>query len=501
MGKLLEVINISKTFGLNKVLDDVNITVDAGEVHALVGENGAGKSTLMNIISGVIPRDSGKVIFEGKEVYFNSPRDAIKAGIAFLHQELALCPHLSVAENMSMWNMPRDIFGFIQANKLELKTKEALSLFRAEFDVRERISHLSVAQQQVVEIAKAISMDARLLVLDEPTSSLTTRESEYLFEIIGQLRKQGIGIVYISHRMSEIFDLCDRVTVLRDGKKIMSENIKDVSPTEVVTSMVGRQISTFYPPKATTTDGEEILRVEGFTSSLFRNISFNLKKGEILGFSGLVGAGRSEVMRALCGLDRYDAGKVWYLDQMIKNKSYKDAIKKGICYLTEDRKKNGLFLKMSILLNISSVIVDSISRYSLIQKNREKQLVKEQIKTMGIKTSSEELKVKRLSGGNQQKVMISKWLVAKPSILIMDEPTRGIDVGAKSEIHYMLRKLAESGIGVIIISSEMPEIIGLCDRVVVMHEGSVTGVVSGNDINETNLIMLASNQKIENEVA
>lgn len=502
MGKLLEVIDISKTFVTNKVLDNVSISVNVGEVHALVGENGAGKSTLVNIVSGVMPRDSGKVIFDGKEVNFNTPREAIKAGIAFLHQELALCPHLSVAENIFMWNMPKNAFGFVQSRELYQRAKEALNLFHFEFKSWDRINRLSVAQQQVVEIAKAISMNAKLLVLDEPTSSLTTRESEYLFEIIDRLRKQGIGIIYISHRMSEIFNLCDRVTVLRDGKMIFTKDIKDVTPTDVVTSMVGRQINAFYPPKAIKIDEtEELLRAEGFSSSRFKNVSFNLKKGEILGFSGLVGAGRSEVMRALCGLERYESGELWYLGKPIKNRTYKEAIKRGICYLTEDRKKNGLFLKMSILLNISSVVIDSLSRYSFIQRNKEKNLVKEQIKNMSIKANGDEIKVRRLSGGNQQKVMISKWLVAKPTILIMDEPTRGIDVGAKSEIHYMLRSLAESGIGIIIISSEMPEIIGLCDRVVVMHEGSVTGTVSGDDINETRLIMLASNQKIQDEVA
>ena len=501
MGRLLEVTGISKTFGTNKVLDDVSISVNMGEVHALVGENGAGKSTLMNIVSGVIPRDSGKVIFEDRDVYFNSPREAINSGIAFLHQELALCPHLSVAENIYMWNMPKNSVGMVQSKELYNKTKEALNLFHVEFNSWDRVKYLSVAQQQVVEIAKAISMNAHLLVLDEPTSSLTTRESEYLFGIIDRLRKQGIGIVYISHRMSEIFNLCDSVTILRDGKIIMTKNVKDVSPTEVITSMVGRQISAFYPPKAQKIEDEELLRVENFSSPKFMNVSFSLKKGEILGFSGLVGAGRSEVMRAICGLERYESGDLWYHGKKIKNKSYQDAIRRGICYLTEDRKKNGLFLKMSIMKNISSAIIDSIARYSLIQTYKEKKLAKEQIEKIGIKTSSEELKVRMLSGGNQQKVMISKWLVAKPLILILDEPTRGIDVGAKSEIHFMLRNLVEMGIGIIVISSEMPEIIGICDRVVVMHEGSVTGTVSGDDINETSLILLASNQKLKKEVA
>lgn len=501
MGKLLDVIGISKTFAANKVLDEVCFSVEPGEVHALVGENGAGKSTLMNIISGVIPRDSGTVIFESKEVDFVTPRDAMKAGIGFLHQELALCPHLSVAENMFMWNMPQNAFGAIQTKELYRKTEEALGQFHIDFKVWERVSRLSVAQQQVVEIAKAMSMEAHLLVLDEPTSSLTARESEYMFELVDRLRKQGIGIVYISHRMSEIFNLCDRVTVLRDGKTIMTKKIKEVTPTEVVTSMVGRQISAFYPPKSSKIYDDELVRVEKLTASRFKNISFSLKKGEILGFSGLVGAGRSEVMRALCGLDSYESGDLWYRNKKVVNKSYKESIKRGICYLTEDRKKNGLFLKLSVTMNISSVIIDLLTSWSIIQRDKEKTLAKEQIKTMGIKATNDDLKVRRLSGGNQQKVMISKWLAAKPSVLIMDEPTRGIDVGAKSEIHFMLRRLCESGIGVIIISSEMPEVIGLCDRIIVMHEGGITGVVSGDDINEKNLIMLASNQSVQGKVA
>jgi ribose transport system ATP-binding protein len=494
MENILEVTGITKSFASNKVLDGVDFSLNCGEVHALAGENGAGKSTLMNVVSGVLVRDSGKVVFDGREVNFTSPREAMKSGIGFLHQELALCQHLSVAENIYMWGVPKTKFGLVKAKNLYADAENLLSQFHVEFPVTEQISRLSVAQQQVVEIAKAMSMNAKLLIFDEPTSSLTERETEYMFEIIGKLKNQGIGIVYISHRMSEIFSLCNRVTVLRDGKTICTLDIRQTSPGEVVTSMVGRTISTFYPPKAKTKGEKELLRVDGLSSKRFKDISFALYQGEILGFSGLVGAGRSEVVRAICGLEAYDSGEVWINKKKIIIKNYKDAIARGICYLTEDRKKNGLFLKMDIVKNVSAAVIDSLARHSFVENNKERNLAKEQIKNMKIKTQDEETRVGRLSGGNQQKVMIGKWLAAGPSILIMDEPTRGIDVGAKSEIHHMLRNLCENGIGVIIISSEMPEIIGMCDRVIVMHEGFITGIVAGEDINETSLIMLASNQ-------
>jgi ribose transport system ATP-binding protein len=456
----------------------------------------------MNIVGGIVNRDEGKILLEGKDVHFTSARDAVKAGIGFLHQELALCQHLTVAENIFMWNMPRSGAGIVKSRELYKKADELLNQFHVEFRSNETVSRLSVAHQQVVELAKALSMNARLLVLDEPTSSLTEREAELMFEIIKGLRTQGIGIVYISHRMTEIISLCDRVTVLRDGKSIWTKNVKDVTPGEVVTSMVGRTISAFYPPKAAASEGgEEMLRVEGLTGPRFRNISFSLKKGEILGFSGLVGAGRSEVARALVGLDRYESGTIWLKGQRLTaQRGYRDAIANGICYLTEDRKKNGLFLKMSVMKNISCAVLDTLSAYLLVNDAKERSLAKDQIVSMGVRTKDEETTVRNLSGGNQQKVMISKWLAVNPSILIMDEPTRGIDVGAKSEIHHMLRKLCEQGVGIIIISSEMPEIVGMCDRVVVMHEGEITGIVTGDDINETRLIMLASNQ-VEDGVA
>jgi ribose transport system ATP-binding protein len=497
MENILEVTGITKSFAANKVLDGVDFSLSRGEIHALAGENGAGKSTLMNVVSGILLRDSGKVVFDGKEVNFTSPREAMNAGIGFLHQELALCQHLSVAENIYMWGVPKTKLGLVKTKNLNKDAENLLSQFHVEFPVTERISRLSVAQQQVVEIAKALSMNAKLLIFDEPTSSLTERETEYMFEIMGKLQNQGIGIVYISHRMSEIFRLCNRVTVLRDGKTICTLDTKQTTPSEVVNSMVGRVISAFYPPKAVEKSDKELLRVEGLSAKRFKNISFALHQGEILGFSGLVGAGRSEVVRALCGLEPYDSGNVLLNGKKIVNKNYKDAIARGICYLTEDRKKNGLFLKMNIVKNVSAVVIDSLARYSFVENDKERTLAKDQIVNMKIKTQDEETKVRRLSGGNQQKVMIGKWLAAQPSILIMDEPTRGIDVGAKSEIHYMLRELCQKGIGIIIISSEMPEIIGMCDRVVVMHEGSITGIVTGDDINETSLIMLASNQANE----
>ncbi len=496
MENILEIKNISKKFGDSKVLDKVCLKIHKGEIHALCGENGAGKSTLMNIVSGVIKRDEGEVILDGEAVKFNSTRESVFKGIAFVHQELALCQHLTVAENMWMWSIPNKM-GIINHKELYRKTEKILENFQADFKAADKVEDLSVAQQQVAEIAKALSLDAKLIILDEPTSSITDSEAENLFRVVRSLKQKGIGIVYISHRMNEVFSLCDRVTILRDGQVVLTAKTAEISQEKVISSMVGREISEFYPPKASDKeDGEELLRAEHFTGDGFNDISFQVKKGKILGFSGLVGAGRSEVMKALCGISGYKSGDLYFKGKKIHNKSYRDAIAHKICYLTEDRKKNGIFLSMSVKKNVSAAVLNKLTKRGVINDNLENKNADEQIERMKVKTSSRYQLIGSLSGGNQQKAMIGKWMAVNPEIIIMDEPTRGIDVGAKSEIHFMLRELCNQGIGVILISSEMPEIIGLSDEVVVMHEGKCMGMVTGEDITEDNLILLASGHKL-----
>ena len=496
MENILEIRNVSKSFGANKVLADINLDIRAGEIHALCGENGAGKSTLMNVTAGILKRDSGDIIFNGKSVNFNTAREAVSAGIAFVHQELALCQHLTVAENMWMWNIPRKA-GIIDHKELYRRTDEILSNFDADFDARAKVSTLSVAQQQIAEIAKAISLDAKMIILDEPTSSITDEEAENLFRVCDDLRKQGVGIVYISHRMNEVFKICDRVTVLRDGVMVMTENIKDVDENKVIVSMVGREISDFYPPKSNVKEGEELLRAEHLTGIGFEDISFRLQKGRILGFSGLVGAGRSELMQAMVGLRTLKSGDIYLKGEKVSFKNYGEAIKKKVCYLTEDRKKNGLFLNMAISRNMVASIINEISKNGFVSQKMEDEISAKHVEELRVKTTGTKQKVGSLSGGNQQKALIAKWMSVGPDILIMDEPTRGIDVGAKSEIHHMLRRLADEGIGIIVISSEMPEIIGVADEVVVMHEGKFTGFVKDEMVNENNLVLLASNKKID----
>ncbi len=491
----LTVENLMKSFGPVLVLDHARIKVGYGEVHALVGENGAGKSTMMNIVAGVYRRDGGIICLDGEEVHFSSPREACLRGVGFVHQEMALCPDMSVAENVFMWNIPRRRGGFEDFTKLYTETDRILQSFGTDFDAKTCTGSLTVAQQQVVEIARALSMNAKLIIFDEPTSSLTENEVQNLFQMIKKLKERNVGIVYISHRMPEIFDICDRVTVLRDGKYVDSMAIRDVTPDEVVLKMVGRGLGDYYPPKSTCLMQEELLRVENLTGEKFRGISFSLRKGEILGFSGLVGAGRTEVMQAICGFSPYTEGSITFHGVKLPHKSNsRDVMRHGLFYLTEDRKKNGLFLGMSTRRNIAVTVMKQYSKCGFLSNRKEKQISRGMIRDMDVRVASDENAAGSMSGGNQQKVMIAKWLVANPKVLIMDEPTRGIDVGSKSEIHHKLRKLCDAGIGIVVVSSEMPEIIGLCDRVIVMHEGTIVGEVTGNDINEENLVMLGSNR-------
>ena len=490
---ILKVENIFKTFPGTKALKDVSLELAEGEVHAIVGENGAGKSTLMKILSGVLQSDGGgKIFFDGKEVKFNSPRDAQKKGIGFVHQELSLCPHISVAENIYMGRTPMNKLGFINFRKLYQKTEKILDLFDSNIKAYSIVKNLNIADQQIVEIAKALSLNCKVIIFDEPTSSLNNIESDNLFKIIKNIKQKNIGVLYITHRLAEIYKIADRVTILRDGIRIDSLDVEKTNHEILIEKMVGRNIGNLYPEKSKSIK-EVIMSVNKFNKKgVFKNINFNLKKGEILGFAGLVGAGRTEVSRAVCGIDAFDDGEVIVEGKKAKINNYKSAIKIGLVYITEDRKNQGLFLKMSVRENISAASLQKVTKNMLIRKFIECANGNKLIKKLNIKVADVEQKMSSISGGNQQKVLFAKWLNIDPRIIIMDEPTRGIDVGAKSEVHKIIRGLVESGIGVIIISSELPEIIGMCDRVIVMHEGKITGEVSNNNITEKNIMLLAS---------
>lgn len=492
---LLEVRDLVKRFPGTLALNKARLTVRKGEAHALVGENGAGKSTLMNTISGVLPPDEGVIKFQGREVRFQTPKEAQDSGIGFVHQELSLCGHLKASENIFLGRLPRKAGGLTDRQRLYRDSKALLDKFNADFSPDALVGSLTVAQQQIIEIAKALALDCKLLILDEPTSSLTEQETKVLFRILRDIKAQGISILYISHRMEEIFQICDTITILRDGCFIQELPVAETCEEQIVRMMVGRDIDQLYPPKSEWI-GDTVLKVRGLLGGgKFRDVSFDLKQGEILGFYGLVGAGRTEVMRAVCGIDPRDSGEITLNGRRIANRNYREAINNEFAYLTEDRKAQGLFLEMTIEQNISAAKIENIRVGLNISHAKESALCQKYTEMLRIKAASGRQKVSGLSGGNQQKVMIGKWLATAPKVLIMDEPTRGIDVGAKSEIHRLIRQLSEQGICIVIISSDLPEIIGLSDRVLVMHEGIISGELKGDELTEENIIVYASSNK------
>lgn len=494
---LLEVKNVTKQFPGTKALDNVQLSVERGEVHALCGENGAGKSTLMNIIGGLYLPTDGELFFEGEKIAPKNPGEAQKIGIGFVHQELSLCPHLTVAENIYIGRLPHkgDMIDF---PKLWENADEVLSRFGANFNSKTKVSDLTVSEQQLVEIAKSVSLDCKLLILDEPTSSLTDKETRKLFEVVKNLKQENISILFISHRMPEIFAICDRVSVFKDGRYVCTMNVPEIHADDIIRAMVGRELGNLYPPKSCCIDKTtELLKVENLSGKIFGDVSFELYKGEILGFAGLVGAGRSEIMTALCGIDKKTSGTVWVNGEKQTFKNYRDAVNQGVCYLTEDRKKQGLYLDMSIKSNMASANLKAVSKGIWLQEKLEKSLADEYVKRLSIKIAGIEYPISSLSGGNQQKCLLGKWLSIKPKIIIVDEPTRGIDVGAKSEIHNLLRSLADEGVGVIVISSELPEVMGVSDRVIVVHEGHLSGEISEEDmLTEENIMRLASGEAV-----
>lgn len=489
---LLQIQNVSKSFGAIKALRGAHFDLHAGEIHALAGENGAGKSTLMNIIDGILQPDSGQIRIEGQPVTIDSPAMAQRLGIGFVHQEIALCADISVAENIFMARTAQTRKRRIDVADLVARAREVLAPL-ADIDPRLPAGRLSISQQQLVEIAKALTLDCRILILDEPTAALTEHEAQKLFTIMRGLAARGIGIIYISHRMAEIFQNCDRITVMRDGQHIRTDRTADILAADVVNAMVGRKLETLYPPKMQGARGPEILKVQGMTDTRFQDVSFTLHKGEILGLGGLIGAGRSEIARGVTRLEGAARGRVWLNGTEVRLRDYADCISRGIVYLSEDRKGDGVFLDMPIAANIAALDLTRVSgRLGVIDTARETAQAERIGKSLHLKAASVAHKVSSLSGGNQQKVALAKLLAVHPKVIILDEPTRGVDVGAKAEIHTILRRLADEGVGIAVISSELPELIGLCDRVLVISEGRVTGELTGADMTETNIMTLAA---------
>jgi len=488
----VEMNNITKHFGGVKALTDVTFKIKKGEIHALIGENGAGKSTLMKILSGAYQKDAGQILIDGKEAKITSPKDAKDLGIAVIYQEFMLAPDLTVAENIYIDKMV-DSGMIINWKKLKSKAKEQLvKLGFQDIDPGTKVGNLSVAYQQVVEICKCLTRNSKVLVLDEPTAVLTFSEIDKLFAVIRQLKSEGVTIVYISHRLEEIFQLCDSITVLKDGKYVATVQAETINKEKLVTMMVGREITQMFP-KRNATIGKEILRVENLSAGdMVKNVNFSVKEGEIVGFSGLVGAGRTETMRAIFGADKIDSGKVVYFDKEVRFKNPKQSISNGFGLLPEDRKKQGLLLNQSIRMNTTLASMKKIkNKFDIINHKKEKKYVKKILGDINTKYGSTEDNVNSLSGGNQQKIALAKWLAADCKCIIFDEPTRGVDVGAKTEIYKIMNTLAEQGVGIIMISSEMTEIIGMCDRAIIMRQGSVAGEVDKTELNENSLIKFA----------
>lgn len=473
---LLVMEKINKSFPGVRALHDVRFDLRAGEVHALVGENGAGKSTLMKVLSGVYQKDSGKIIFQGKELEVHNPKQAQEAGISIIHQELNLMPDLTLAQNMFIGREERSAGVFISDRKINAKAQEIFDLMHLKLDPRTKVGEISVAKQQMVEIAKALTFDSKVLVMDEPTASLTQTEIEDLFRIIRSLQEKGVGIIYISHRLEELDEISDRVTVMRDGEYVDTKNIKETTMDEIIRMMVGRTV--YEEPKTQSnvpTDAPVVLEAKNLQSPLVKDVSFALRRGEILGFAGLMGAGRTEVARLIFGADRMTSGEVLVGGKPVHIKTPKDAVESGIGYLSEDRKQYGLAIGLSVVENTTLACVPAFTKMGLIQKRKEAAAAEEYVEKLSIKTPSLNQLLRFLSGGNQQKVVIAKWLLRDCDILIFDEPTRGIDVGAKSEIYKLMNQLVEMGKSIIMISSELPELLRMSDRIVVMCEGRKTG--------------------------
>jgi ribose transport system ATP-binding protein len=483
---------IHKAFGSNQVLSGVDFDLREGEVHALMGENGAGKSTLMNILTGLHARDKGTILIDGKETYFANPKEAERQGIAFIHQELNIWPDMTVVDNLFIGKEMSSTWGLLKSKEMKALAIEQFKRLSVDIPLNIEAGQCSVGQQQMIEIAKALLTDTKVIIMDEPTSALTEREIQKLFDVIQSLKKEGVSIVYISHRMEEIFEICDRITVMRDGRTVDTKPIPETNFDEVVKKMVGRELTERYPAR-NPSPGEVVLEVEHATrKGSFEDVSFSVHQGEIVGFSGLMGSGRTEIMRALFGLDRLDQGEVRMFGKKVEIRKPVDAVNHGIGFITEDRKDEGLVLDFSVRENMVLPSISGFTKKGIISTQSEKVFVDALIKRLQIKTHSAETAAGNLSGGNQQKVVIAKWIGIGPKLLILDEPTRGVDVGAKREIYQLMNELTGHGVAIIMVSSELPEVLGMSDRIVVVHEGRITGELTKAEATQEKIMTLAT---------
>ena len=487
---ILEMLEIDKSYPGVQALRNVQLRVRPGEVHALVGENGAGKSTLMKILAGAESMDSGRILVDGNEVLIDSPHKAQSLGISIIYQEFNLVPQLGAAENIFLGREPTRL-GFVDFGKEYEESRSLLERLGIALDLDTPISRLSVAQQQMVEIAKALSVNAKIIAMDEPSATLTLHELESLFKLIHTLKTQGVSIIYISHRLEEIFEICDRVTVLRDGEWIDTKDISEVNRESIIEMMVGRKITDEFP-KENIPLGKEILRVENLSRGFVRDVSFCVHEGEIVALTGLVGAGRTEIARMIFGADQPQSGQIFLDGDPVDVRSPRNAIDRGICLLTEDRKNQGLVLGMRVRENVTLPSLKDFCTWAFVRRNEERARVSEFVDDLRIKTPSVEEVVQNLSGGNQQKVVLAKWLLTRAKLVIFDEPTRGIDVGAKREIYLLMGRLLKQGLGILMISSELPEVLGMADRVLVMGEGRIQGELSRQDATQEKIMDLAT---------
>ncbi|HEM9623963.1 TPA: sugar ABC transporter ATP-binding protein [Streptococcus agalactiae] len=486
--------NISKSFGTNKVLEKIDLELQSGQIHALMGENGAGKSTLMNILTGLFPASTGTIYIDGEERTFSNPQEAEEFGISFIHQEMNTWPEMTVLENLFLGREIKTTFGLLNQKLMRQKALEAFKRLGVTIPLDIPIGNLSVGQQQMIEIAKSLLNQLSILVMDEPTAALTDRETENLFRVIRSLKQEGVGVVYISHRMEEIFKITDFVTVMRDGVIVDTKETSLTNSDELVKKMVGRKLEDYYPEKHSKI-GPVAFEVSNLCGDNFEDVSFYVRKGEILGFSGLMGAGRTEVMRTIFGIDKKKSGKVKIDDQEITITSPSQAIKQGIGFLTENRKDEGLILDFNIKDNMTLPSTKDFSKHGFFDEKTSTTFVQQLINRLYIKSGRPDLEVGNLSGGNQQKVVLAKWIGITPKVLILDEPTRGVDVGAKREIYQLMNELADRGVPIVMVSSDLPEILGVSDRIMVMHEGRISGELSRKEADQEKVMQLATGGK------
>lgn len=491
---LLEMIDICKMFPGVKALDEVTLRIKKGSIHALMGENGAGKSTLMKCLFGVYRKDNGIIKLSDEEVNFSNPKEALEKGIAMVHQELNQVMQMTVADNIWLGRYPNDL-GIIQKNIYYEQTVDIFKELGLNIDPYIKINKLSVSDRQMVEIAKAVSYNAKIFILDEPTSSLSEAESERLFKIMNKLKDNGCGIIYISHKMEEILAVCDEVTIMRDGKTISTHRCEDLTTEKIINLMVGRELKSRFPEKIRQSSEENILKVKGLSSEYgtqVKDVDFELNKGEILGVAGLVGSGRTELLETIFGLNNSIAGEIYLHGKMIINASPRKAIQNKFALITEERRKNGIFGGLDITFNSVISNLKAISKFGVVNKNKMNAATKWVVDNLNVKTPASSTKIKLLSGGNQQKVILGRWLLTEPEILLLDEPTRGIDVGAKLEIYQLILKLASDGKGIIVVSSEMQELLGICDRILVMSNGKVAGIEDVDGLTQERIMELSS---------